>query len=99
MAAAADTLSDNATQVPISRDPRQAAQLHEHDDAMDALYREQLAVPMGREWKESVSAGVELALLGRFYERFADHAVEVARRVIFQVTGSYPEDESVPSNQ
>jgi phosphate transport system protein len=32
-------------------------------------------------------------LLSRFYERFADHAVEVARRVIFTATGSYPEDQ------
>jgi len=30
-------------------------------------------------------------LLGRFYERFADHAVEVARQVIFLVTGKHPE--------
>lgn len=35
-------------------------------------------------------AAVDVTLLGRFYERFADHAVEVARRVIFQVTGSLP---------
>ncbi|MDT5216244.1 MAG: phosphate transport system protein, partial [Mycobacterium sp.] len=33
----------------------------------------------------------------RFYERFADHAVEVARRVIFQVTGKSPEEDEVPT--
>jgi len=36
---------------------------------------------------------VDVTLLGRFYERFADHAVEVARRVIFQATGAHPDDE------
>ena len=38
-----------------------------------------------------------MTLLGRFYERFADHAVEVARRVIFQVTGTYPTEEQIPT--
>ncbi|MFZ1176374.1 MAG: phosphate transport system regulatory protein PhoU, partial [Mycobacterium sp.] len=37
--------------------------------------------------------------LGRFYERFADHAVEVARRVIFQATGSLPDDETSPTSR
>jgi len=32
-------------------------------------------------------------LLGRFYERFADHVVEVSRRVIFQATGILPEED------
>ena len=35
----------------------------------------------------SVAAAVDVTLLGRFYERFADHAVEIGRRVIFQATG------------
>jgi phosphate transport system protein len=39
-----------------------------------------------------------VTLLGRFYERFADHAVEVARRVIFQATGRLPEDDTVASS-
>jgi phosphate transport system protein len=34
-----------------------------------------------------VAAAIDITLLGRFYERFADHAVEVGRRVVFQVTG------------
>jgi hypothetical protein len=42
-----------------------------------------------------VAAAVDVTLLGRFYERFADHAVEISRRVIFQVTGRLPEDEDV----
>jgi len=42
-----------------------------------------------------VTAAVDVTLLSRFYERFADHAVEVARRVIFQVTGRFPEEDEV----
>jgi len=44
-----------------------------------------------------VTAAVDVTLLSRFYERFADHAVEVARRIIFQVTGQFPEEEDVPT--
>jgi phosphate transport system protein len=47
---------------------------------------------MDKDWKHGVTAAVDVTLLSRFYERFADHAVEVARRVIFTATGSFPED-------
>jgi hypothetical protein len=40
--------------------------------------------------EHGVRAAVDVALLGRFYERFADHAVEVGRRVVFMVTGALP---------
>jgi phosphate transport system protein len=45
---------------------------------------------MDHDWKHGVAAAVDVTLLGRFYECFADHAVEIARRVIFQVTGEFP---------
>ena len=44
------------------------------------------------EWKRGYEAAIDVTLLGRFYERFADHAVEVARRFIFQATGKRPDD-------
>ena len=42
-----------------------------------------------------VDDGGDVALLGRFYERFANHAVEVGRRVVFQVTGALPAEEEI----
>ena len=54
---------------------------------MDDLHRRLFSVLMDHEWKHGVAAAVDITLLGRFYERFADHTVEVARRVIFQATG------------
>ncbi|GJO01591.1 hypothetical protein NJB1907f44_49480 [Mycobacterium marinum] len=48
-----------------------------------------------QEWKYGVATGVETALLARFYERFADHAVEVGRRVIFMVTGVLPSEDEI----
>jgi phosphate transport system protein len=95
MANVATALGDSAKQVLVSHDPQHAAQLHQQDDAMDDLYRHLFSVLIDREWKHSISAGVETALLGRFYERFADHAVEVGRRVIFMVTGVLPTEDEI----
>jgi phosphate transport system protein len=54
---------------------------------MDDLHRRIFTVLMDRQWTYGVAASVDVALLGRFYERFADHAVQIGRRVIFQATG------------
>ena len=89
-------LGQSAQEVLITRDPEKASRIREEDDAMDDLHRHLFTVLMDREWKHGVAAAVDVTLLGRFYERFADHAVEVARRVIFQVTGSNPDDTDLP---
>ncbi|MDT5258138.1 MAG: phosphate transport system protein, partial [Mycobacterium sp.] len=95
MGKAAIALGDSAKQVLVSRDPDQAAQLHEQDKAMNELYQQLFGVLLDREWQHGVSVGVQAALLGRFYERFADHAVEIGRRVIFMASGVLPsEDEA-----
>lgn len=83
-------LGNSAQEVVLSHDPEKAAQIREEDDAMDDLHRHLFTVLMDREWKHGVAAAVDVTLLSRFYERFADHAVEVARRVIFQATGAFP---------
>ncbi|WP_306028787.1 PhoU domain-containing protein, partial [Mycobacterium colombiense] len=73
--------------VLVSQDPRGAARIRHDDDAMDELHRGLLATLMDPAWTQGVAAAVDATLLGRFYERFADHAVQIARRVIFQATG------------
>ncbi len=85
-------LGNTAQEVLLTRDPERAARIQEEDDAMDDLHRHLFSVMMDREWKHGVTAAVDVTLLSRFYERFADHAVEVARRVIFQVTGRFSDD-------
>jgi phosphate transport system protein len=88
-------LASSARDVLISRDPEEADQIRQDDDAMDDLHRHLFSVMMDREWKHGVAAAVDVTLLGRFYERFADHAVEIARRVIFQVTGQLPAEDEI----
>jgi phosphate transport system protein len=87
-------LAVDAAQVIRSRDVDLAAKLEQDDDAMDDLYRHLFTVLMAREWPHGVAAAVDVALLGRFYERFADHAVALARQVVFVVTGHLPSEVS-----
>ena len=60
--------------------------------------RQLFTVLLDRAWKHGVPTAVDAALLGRFYERFADHAVEVGRRVVFRVTGALPAEEEVSTD-
>ena len=62
---------------------------------MDDLHRHLFTVLMDNQWKHGVPAAVDVALLSRFYERFADHAVEIGRRVVFEVTGTLPPEQEV----
>jgi len=80
-------LGNSAKDVVLSRDPKQAAQISRKDDAMDQLHKQLFSILMDKEWKHGVAAAVDITLLGRFYERFADHAVEIGRRVVFEATG------------
>jgi phosphate transport system protein len=78
-------LGDSAKDVVQSGDPGKAAQLDHDDDAIDDLHRINKGVA------DNVAAAVDVTLLGHYYERFADHAVEIGRRVIFQATGTLNE--------
>ncbi|ATD72101.1 MULTISPECIES: phosphate signaling complex protein PhoU [Gordonia] len=85
------TLAKNAHEVLVTHDPQAALRLQEDDDAMDDLHRHLFTVLMDREWQHGVAAAVDVTLLGRYYERFADHAVLIGRRVVFTATGKTPE--------
>jgi phosphate transport system protein len=84
-------LGNSAKEVVRSRNSQQAADISNEDDAMDRLHQELFDVLMDTEWKHGVAAAVDITLLGRFYERFADHAVEIGRRVVFEATGEIAE--------
>lgn len=83
-------LARDAEQVILNKDAEKARSLEEADDEMDDLHRHLFTVIMDKEWPAGVPAAVDVTLLGRFYERFADHAVSVAKRVVFVVTGRMP---------
>jgi phosphate transport system protein len=84
------TLARKAGDVIRSHDLDAATQLEADDDAMDDLHRHMFTVLMDRDWSHGVECAVDVTLLGRFYERYADHAVAVARRIVYVVTGRMP---------
>ena len=83
-------LALKAGDVIRTRDLARAAQLETDDDAMDDLHRHMFTVLMDRNWSHGVGPAVDITLLARFYERYADHAVAVARRIVYVVTGQMP---------
>ncbi|MFE3055460.1 phosphate signaling complex protein PhoU [Nocardia sp. NPDC059236] len=91
MGAAAVAIVTSAAAVLESRDPEDAARLDQQDDVMDELHRELFTTVRGPDWHDGVTSAVDLALLAHYYERFADHAVQVGRRTIFLATGENPQ--------
>ncbi|MBL7259302.1 phosphate signaling complex PhoU family protein [Paractinoplanes lichenicola] len=82
MSEVADRLAEKMVDVLADHDAELAAGLDQDDDAMDQLHRRLFAVMLSPDWPLGVEAAVDGALLGRFYERYADHAVNVANRVV-----------------
>jgi phosphate transport system protein len=87
MAEVAEDMVSRAATIIEERDVDQAAALRRDDDEMDQLRRSSFTELLGEGWAAGVEAAVDVALLGRYYERIADHAVSVASRVVFVVTG------------
>jgi phosphate transport system protein len=69
------------------QDVEAARELDEEDDAVDQLHRELFASLLREGNGYPVETAIDVTLIGRYYERFADHAVSVARRIVFLVTG------------
>jgi phosphate transport system protein len=88
----AQRLMAKAGEVIITKDVDLALQLEKDDDTMDDLHRTLFQHLMDDRWKHGVETAVDVTLLGRYYERFADHAVSVARRVVYLVTGDYADE-------
>jgi phosphate transport system protein len=90
MATVAEDMVARVTEVIAGRDVEAAIALGRDDEEMDQLRRTSFTELLGDHWTHGVEAAVDIALLGRYYERIADHAVSVANRVIFVVTGHHP---------
>jgi phosphate transport system protein len=91
MGRVAVALALKAADVVRSRNVVQAIELDADDDAMDVLHRRMFEVLMDAAWPHGVAAAVDVTLLARYYERFADHAVAVARETVYAVTGQEPD--------
>jgi len=89
MGRVAVAIIDKLSAVMEHRDIVRAVELETDDDEMDRLHRKLIATLLDDNWQHGVEAAIDMTLLGRYYERCADHAVSIARRVYYLVTGEY----------
>ena len=80
---------EKSTHVIKSQDLQAAIELETDDDEMDKLHRALFVALLDDSWSHGIEAAIDMTLLGRYYERCADHAVSIARRVYFLVKGEY----------
>jgi phosphate transport system protein len=86
---AAEKIAKKTALVISTRDTNMALEIERDDDEIDDLHRQLISALVAPNWKHGVETAVDLTLLGRYYERYADHAVSVSRRVYFLVTGKF----------
>jgi phosphate transport system protein len=87
MAVVAEKMVGTVAGVIADRDVEGARRMEEDDEEMDQLRRSSFRLMLDDSWSYGVEPAVDIALLGRYYERIADHAVSLARRVVYLVTG------------
>jgi len=97
MARVAGEMVETAGRSLLERNAHDASKLADNDEEMDELRKSQFRLILDKDWDYGVEAAVDVALLGRYYERIADHAVLMASRVIYVITGLLPEGENWPS--
>lgn len=91
MAEVAGSMASRLTRIITERDAEDAIAFADEDEEMDDLRRATFTDLLGSDWSHGVEAAVDIALLGRYYERLADHAVSVAARIVYVVTGEVPD--------
>jgi phosphate transport system protein len=98
MGGVALSIVEKTRQVLEGQDISLAEQLEREDDAMDSLHRKLFSHLLSGQWSHGMEPAIDITLIGRYYERYADHAVSVARQTIFLVTGEpAPLPESIGS--
>ena len=98
MGQTAEAMATKAGSVLRLRDLEAAVELATDDDEMDRLHRSLFVVMFDDSWSRGVEVAVDVALLGRYYERFADHAVNIAANVRYMVTGEVEWSASAPGH-
>lgn len=93
MSSASARIMEKMVTVLQYRDLARALEIEQDDDEMDKLHRLLISTLLGDEWTHGIETAIDMTLLGRYFERFADHAVSISHRVYFLVTGEYANGE------
>ena len=86
-----DTMGELIHDQLIAPDVEGALAMSEFDDELDSLNQHLLNSVTANDWPGTSRTAVDLALVGRYFERYADHCVNVAARIVYLVTGLTPE--------
>jgi len=70
-----------------TRDLELAEYIERDDHILDDLHMETFSELLHPSWDGTAQEAVDITLLGRYLERFGDHATSISRRVVFLVTG------------
>ena len=77
----AERIVQKAGSALVARDTELADEIEQDDDRMDELHRKLFTVLLDDDWQHGIEPAIDITLISRYYERFADHAVSVAKRV------------------
>lgn len=92
MAARVDEMVNITHDLLLDPDPDVAVELNAIDEGVDDLHDYLNAITTSDSWEHSAREAVDVALVSRYYERYADRCVNVAGRVVFLVTGLNPKE-------
>ena len=95
MAEAAVSISRKVTTIIESRDVDLARTIEKDDDVLDRLHNATFGATTVAGADLTGQEVVDITLTARYFERFGDHAVAVANRVIYLVTGELGDAEAV----
>ena len=98
MSEQAQALYTAAIEAFVEHDDAMAAALDDMDSYLDALQKQfiQAIFESHAAGRIDLQVAVQLAVVARFYERIGDHAVNIAERVRFVITGWMPDHKKAP---
>jgi phosphate transport system protein len=82
-------ISKKLVELLKTEDPKLAEEIRNDDDKIDALHLSVFDKVLGETWKGAAVDTVDATLASRYHERFADHAVSIAKKVQYLGTGDW----------
>jgi phosphate transport system protein len=88
-------IANMLTELLTSQDLELAEKIRNEDDKVDALHLSVFDSVLGETWKGLAADTVDATLASRYHERFADHAVSIAKKVQYLGTGDWHQDDHI----